>query len=583
MLLDSTTIGDLADMLAPHMALPAWPGLTAPKAKARARRWAKKLGIWDRIGAELDIAKPILVIKRSDYRRYRRTGDRRVGESVYHARRDETITAALALWLGHPAADVDYLQDLLWAWCETTTWIWAAHEGRHVDLASSAFARLFAEILCMHDVVLEDEVKERMGRAIEEKALDPVGDWRRPDFWHTIPMNWNHVCNANMITVALYRIRDPKLLANYIHPLIQRLDYALHGFASDGGCLEGPGYWNYGFGHYVHAATVLHHRTGGALDLMAGERVERICRYPLAAHIDGPIRTCFADGGHGFMLAETILDINRFVDLPQLHETAARDGDGHLAVSEWRGLLSYSGQKATGKRDTTDRVLPDLGQAKLWNGGACLAVLAGSNDVPHNHNDIGSFMVYKHGTLALTDPAAPKYTAKTFGPNRYDILHCRSRGHSVPLVNGREQVAGSAYRGTLEVDDVNGDGPKTATIDMTRAYADKTLTSLVRRFVLDRDGAVTLTDTYEFARKPRALEEAFVTYEDVRVAKGSRAVTIGKGAQKVTLRAKGTAGAFAAERLVEESKEGRTDGVVTRITFVPAALARDMALTFTIT
>ena len=77
------------------------------RAPARARRWAKKLGVWDRIGETLDPAKPIPALKRSDYRRYARTGDREVGQSRYHARRDETITAALALWLGHPAADVD--------------------------------------------------------------------------------------------------------------------------------------------------------------------------------------------------------------------------------------------------------------------------------------------------------------------------------------------------------------------------------------------------------------------------------------------------------------------------------------------
>jgi hypothetical protein len=582
MLLDSTTIGDLADLLAPHMDLPAWPGLTGPKARSRARRWAKKLGMWDAIGRELDPSRPIPAIKRSDYRRYRRIGERRVGESRYHDRRDETIRAALALWLGHPAADLDCLQDLLWAWCETTTWIWAAHEWCHVDLASSYFARLFAEILWMLDGVLEDEVKDRMGRAIEEKALDPVGDWRRPDGWYTVPMNWNHVCNANLITVALYRIRDPKLLANYIHPLIQRLDYALDGFAADGGCLEGPGYWNYGFGHYVDAATVLHHRTGGALDLMADERVERICRYPLAAHIDGPVRTAFADGGHGYMSAETVLAINRFVRLPQLYEVAARDGDGRLSVSEWRGLLLYGGERATGRKDRTDYLLPDLGLAKLWHDSTCLAVLAGRNDVPHNHNDIGSFMVYRQGTLPLTDPAAPKYTAKTFSSRRYEILHCRSRGHSVPVVNGREQSEGSAYRGTLAVEGLNGDGPKMATIDMTHAYADRTLKSLVRQFVLDGDGTIQITDSYRFSRKPRSLEEAFVTYEDVRVAKAGRSVAIGRGAKKVTLRAKGAGGVFAAERLVEESKEGRTDGVVTRITFVPAELTRDMTLTFTI-
>ncbi|MFP4055251.1 MAG: heparinase II/III family protein [Candidatus Brocadiia bacterium] len=587
MFLDSVTIADLAAMLEPHMDLPAWPGLCEPEAKARAARWAKKLGTWDRLGRELDLSKPIPVIKRSDYRRYRRTGDRRTGERHYRARRDRTIDAALALWLGHPAADLDALQDLLWAWCETTTWVWPAHEGRHVDLASSYFARLFAEVLWMLDPQLEDEVSSRMGKAIEEKVLDPVGDWRRPDGWYTVPMNWNHVCNANVITTALYRIRDPRLLAATIHPLIQRLDYAIGGFAPDGGCLEGPGYWNFGFGHFLDAALVLHHRTGGRLNLLDDPRVEPICRYPLAAHIEGPIRTTFADSTHGATLAENVLKINRFFDIPELYEVAGRDEEGRLAVRDWRGLLLYDGEKATGKPRRTDCLLPHLGQAKLWAAGpgkgACLAILAGHNGVPHNHNDIGSFILYKHGTCVLTDPGAPRYTAKTFGPRRYEILFCRSRGHAVPLVNGKEQSPGARFRGSLEVEGLDGAGPKTATIDMTKAYDERSLRSLVRTFRLEPDGTLRLADRFAFARKPRSLEAAFITYQPVRVRRGGRSVVIGEGDQAATLRAtRDTPGRFAAQRLTEESKEGRSGGVVTRIAFTPERLARETTLAFRI-
>ncbi|MFC1806289.1 heparinase II/III family protein [Planctomycetota bacterium] len=585
MLLEDVTIAELAAMLGPHMGKPAWPGLTDPKAKARAKRWAKKLGVWDRVGETLDPARPIPVITRSDYRDYERTGRRTIGQAAFRDRLFETGNASLALWLGHPAADLDYLQDLLWAWCETTNWVWPAHERCAVDLGSSGIARVFAEILCMLDNVLEREVKERLGAEIDRRTLDPTYDWRRPESWATVRMNWNHVCNANIITTALYRIRDPRVLAAFIHPLIQRLDYAIDGFAADGGCLEGPGYWNYGFGHYVDAAVVLHHRTGGALDLMRGERIERICRYPIAAQIDGPVRSTFADSSPGYITADVVLAINRFLPMPELYEVADRDADGRLAVRDWRGLILYSGENATGKQDTRDYLLPDLGQAKLRAGSGksatTLVVLAGRNDVPHNHNDIGSFIVYKHGACMLTDPGAPRYERKTFSSSRYEILFCRSRGHSAPLINGREQPAGGAYFGTLTVDGLNADGPKAATIDMTRAYDDKTLTRLVRRFVLAEDGTVTLTDTFAFRRKPRALEEAFITYEPVAVARGRRSVAIGSGRRKITVTCD-TPGAFAADRLVEESKEGRTDRVVTRITFVPAVLSRDMTLAFTI-
>jgi len=639
MILESTTVRDLAAMLAPHMDKPAWPGLNDPKAKARARTWAKKLGLWERLGRDLDPKRPIRAITRSDYRDYRRTGRRSVGDAAIWERQRHTENAALALWLGHPAADLDYLQDLLWSWCETTTWVWPAHESCTVDLGSSHLARVFAEILWMLDGQLEDEVKERMGAEIERRALDPLGQWRRPDWWGTATMNWNHVCNANLITTALYRIRDAGVLAATLHPLVQHLDYALQGFPPDGGCLEGPAYWNYGFGHFVDAALVLHHRTGGKLDLLRGEHIERICRYPLAAHIEGPFRAAFADGGHGYMGAEVLLGINRFFPMPELYEVAARDDRGRLAVRGWRGLLVYNGEKVAGKPDLRDYVLPDLGYAKLRSsvprsacptvpcgdgarntagqasrgtrrgedrlkaglrtkdrlkaglqtkdrlkaglrtGGTTLLALAGRNDVPHNHNDIGSFILHKHGACLLTDPGAPRYTAKTFGPKRYEILFCRSRGHSVPLINGREQPTGSAYHGTLAVEGLSASGPKSATIDMTHAYDDKSLKSLIRRFTLAPDGSLELVDTYAFRRMPRAIEEAFITFEPTRIV-GGQAVLIGEGRKSITLSADGTPGRFAVERLVEESKEGPSDAIVTRITFIPSGVAKEMRLAF---
>lgn len=589
MFLDRVTISGLAKMLEPHMGRPAWPGLDDPAVRKRSAEWAKELGLWERLSSGMesrtDPSAPIPVIRRSDYRDYRRTGSRRRGEACYFERVRRTTEAATRLWLGHPAGDVDHLHDLLWAWCETSTWIWPAHEGRTIDLGSSAIGRMLAEIVRMFEGELEDEVKDRVGSEVDRRILDGACDWRRPDGWQTVEMNWNHVCNANIITTALYRIEDARVLAAYIHPLIRRLAYAIDGFADDGGCREGPSYWDYGFGHFLDAAVVLHNRTGGELRLVEGEKIAMIARYPLAAHIEGRYRTTFADSSHGFLKAENALKINRFLDIPELFAAAGRTEEGFLDVADWRGLSIYDGEKAAGSPEARDCLLPDLGQAKLRAGEgdsrATLVVLAGSNDVPHNHNDIGSFMYFARGKPLLTDPGAPMYTRKTFGPKRYEILFCRSRGHSVPVVNGKEQPAGSSYRGTLAVSGLDSTGEKRATIDMTRAYDDATLEKLVREFVLSPDGGLTLTDTYEFTRRPESLEEAFITYEKAALLEGGRAVRVGEPGEGVTISAEGV-GAFEVDRLVEESKEGRTAEVVSRITFRPAKLAKSIKLAFKI-
>jgi len=211
-----------------------------------------------------------------------------------------------------------------------------------------------------------------------------------------------------------------------------------------------------------------------------------------------------------------------------------------------------------------------------------LAVLAGNNGVSHNHNDIGTFMFYRKGRLMLTDPGAPKYTAKTFSPKRYDILFCRSRGHSVPIINGREQPQGKQYHGILTVEDTSEPGPKHAHIDMTRAYDVPTLKNLRRTFTLDVDGTLLLADRFRFSRKPTILQEAFITFETATIGRNGATVRIGPRSRNVTLTAPNTPGRFRVEKLDAESKEGKEDRIVTRITFEPEHLAARMDLVFEI-
>jgi hypothetical protein len=129
------------------------------------------------------------------------------------------------------------------------------------------------------------------------------------------------------------------------------------------------------------------------------------------------------------------------------------------------------------------------------------------------------------------------------------------------------------------VENLNGAGKKRATVDMTRAYPKGAVKRLVRTFTLNaRANRLTLEDAYTFSRAPRSLEEAFITFEKVEVAPNGRSVRIGP--RGIRLSAVETPGRFRFRRLVEESKEGRADEVITRITFTPRKLGKEMRLRF---
>lgn len=585
MLLRHVTMTELADMFARHQDRSPAPYLIDSEAVGRAGRLAKANGIWDDLSEHLDPGRDIPVIKRSAFRNYRRTGDRTLPQSRAGHRRRELERAALALWLGHPKANVDYLQDLLWAYCDDHTWVMAAHEGRAIDLGSAALGATFAEVLHVLGDRLEEEVKGRVSTEIERRIFQNLWNYKHLDDWKTRRMNWNHVCNGEVIRAALYQIEDPRILAHVTHAAIQNLTYALDGFTEDGGCEEGPGYWSYGFGHYLYVAYALYLKTGGELNIVEGDKIERICRYPLAAQIAGPLRSTFADSDHGHISVRIATIINAFHKMPELYELCEPRPNRTLKVSGMHELALYRGQKVRGVPDHRDYLMPDLGQVKLRGRPGrrqmTLMALAGHNGVPHNHNDIGSFIVHRGDRLLLVDPGAPLYTRKTFSPQRYEIVFCNSLGHSVPVIDGKLQQPGSQHYGTLEVENLNGEGKKRAVIDMTHAYPKGTVKRLVRAFTLNaRTNRLTLEDAYTFSRPPRSLEEAFITFEKVAVAPNGRSVTIGPRGNRVRLSAVDTPGRFRFRRLVEESKEGRTDEVITRITFAPRKLEKEMRLRF---
>lgn len=288
------------------------------------------------------------------------------------------------------------------------------------------------------------------------------------------------------------------------------------------------------------------------------------------------------------------LQINHFYPIPELYELCPRMNNpelkvpGPLDVNDMHALALYNRQEATGIPDPADYFLPDLGMVKLrGNPGKnqmTLVAVAGYNGAPHNHNDIGSFQVFARGRMLLTDPGAPLYNSKTFSSNRYDIIYCRSRGHSVPLINGREQKEGKQYRGTLRVEGLNQPGSKCAFIDMSKAYPHGRVKRLLRTLALDTAANhLTIEDAYEFRAAPKELEEAFITFEKAVVMEDGQAVRIGPVHGGGILRSE-QPGHFQVESVQPAPEDLRPNSPATlqRITFIPHSLKRNMTLRFTL-
>ena len=584
-----------------------WPGLTDASKRTKAIALARENGLFERLAERLagqgegsaywgkspysyastPQPHPIQRLDWSAIQEYHRTGKWHDGEIIYNAL-GRIQDQALALWLDHPSADAARLEETLWAFCDFALWMPQECAKLHeADLFSTQCGAVLSELLLAVGNRLAPQVVRRVSQRIEERCLAAALDWRNLPIWMCRRNNWNHVCFSNVIQTALHRMKEPRPLASLLVLCTHMMEFGMTGFSEDGGCSEGPMYWGYGFGHFLEAAIVLREVSGGLLNLMDSKHAQRIARYPLAVWLDGSDRCLFSDSNSGFMRACEALMVNAFLPLPELFNFCDKGPDGRPQLQNWHDLLLAVDSPAwleSAQREPSpisDAHLPALGFSKLVTTLADgsrvqLAATALHNAVPHNHNDLGSFVYYRNGCAWITDPGMPNYTAEVYGPNRYDNLQCGSQGHPVPIINGHLQQEGSQYRASLAVDHAAVDGSKALRIDLSRAYPDPTLTRFERKLTLSTRGDLEIADDFEFSKAPGTLQEVFTTYlpceaegDGVRI--GSTEGMILKSRQR---------GSFALELHKVESPCAPQDKMLRRIVFTPSDLNGCMSLRF---
>lgn len=138
--------------------------------------------------------------------------------------------------------------------------------------------------------------------------------------------------------------------------------------------------------------------------------------------------------------------------------------------------------------------MPNLQVFARRKGGLYAAIKGGHNGESHNHNDIGTFIIYADGQPMVVDMGNKLYTAKTFGPERYTLDNTRSMNHNVPLIGNVEQQEGREYHAQVVTANEHG-----AELILTNAYpAQANVCMFSRTFSLQEDG-VKLHDHIELS------------------------------------------------------------------------------------
>jgi len=583
-MLGDVTPRELREIVGARIGSAPLPGDYEGQVRRKAMEAMAAQGLRERIEAGLADDKPVEALRYTLFRHFRHTGNRSLCDGFLMTRSRQVDLAAMAVYLGMDEK-APYLQDLLWAECDSAWWTMPSHEyfEAPIDLRVAMCGFHYARIARLLSNKIGGEVADRIYAEVRRRVLAEYVAPGRDYWWSRSSNNWNAVCSGAIGLAAMLIEDDPDRLAEILRRVLASLPIFLSGFTDDGGCTEGAGYWRYGFQWYVLFAAGLHAFTDGRVNIMAGEKVERICRYPLTVWVAPGQDLPFADAHGAFMPSFLAVLINRFHDAGELFGLCKLTEEGQLQIDSLTDLLCFDDRPLEPSHDAADYYLPELAVAKVRAGAVTVGCKAGHNHEHHNHNDVGNFLVHRGRTFFVTDLGAPVYSARTFGRHRYESIFCNSLGHNVPVINGQGQPTGAGARGSMRCEGLNGGGARMVTIEMAGAYAEPALSALTRRIEMpDGQEQVVLTDRFEFDQPPNDVREHFMTFLPAKVRDGGRAVEIVSQSDGAAVLSAKSPGRFEVEELAAESAESRAGQLVRRIVFVPEKLDKTMSLGFTV-
>ncbi|MCX5769493.1 MAG: heparinase II/III family protein, partial [Candidatus Hydrogenedentes bacterium] len=495
------------------------------------------------------------------YRMFKTVGERAPYDQEHAKKRSLLRSEVVAAWLTGGNSRIDRINDLIWSICEETTWVGPAHEksNPYIDLYAAETSADLAYVLMLLGDRLPEEIRDRVRSEVNRRIFEPYLARGREFGWNSGRNNWTGVCAGAVGQAFLLLEPDVARQAQALEIVVDQLNRFIEiAFETDGGCLEGISYWNYGLLHYVCLAEMLRLRTGGEIDLLANPKLKAIAGYPLAVVLAKDTYASFSDAHEEASVKQFLAArLAERTGVTGLLSLADKKPGGRLAEVV-RNLSWWDGRRPE-MPPLEDAFLPASGVAKLVGSDGAhtivLAAKAGHNEEPHNHNDIGSFVVAVDGIVYLCDPGSGLYNAAYFSPQRYDNIFANSYGHSVPRIGGKLQLPGKEHCGVMEKT-----GEKSVALTFEKAYGIPSLAQARRCFELN-NGEVVLQDAFVFEGELLEVEEAFMTWHDVETNGNTARITTGKG----TLEIRAEYGTFATEKLDEACRANKKTGTLTRI------------------
>ncbi|MBR2024517.1 MAG: heparinase II/III family protein, partial [Clostridia bacterium] len=366
---------------------------------------------------------------------------------------------------------------------------------------------------------------------IKRHIIDPYKT--RKFFWESHDNNWTAVCAGAVGGTLIYE--DPQAYFENQERLHKSMYCYLDSYKDDGMCVEGVGYWYFGFGFFSSFAMLEREITKGEVDWFKLPKIKEISKFLQKTFLLKDVLITFSDSS---------VKQRYFIGLHQMLRTVYGDeieklpkelgnvvyDNTHFNFS-LRSVIYHSNDNFTDKMKTNVTYSVDNSCyffKRTDNYG--FACKGGNNGESHNHIDVGTFIIARNGKQIIADIGAGPYEDGYHTDRRYTFFHPSAYSHNIPILDGITEDG-------IRRDDVivHYDWDKEiASMDIKEGYGVDFINKAQRNFAFE-NGKITLTDSFDFTKEVQITErfvsltepkteESVVKIDDVTLINNKNAV-----------------------------------------------------------
>lgn len=519
---------------------------------------------------EAALKRPWNLVLATDYLEFERSGSRTTMEQPYHANVNRLSTLMMAELAEGRGRFLDEIVNGVWLFCDMKGWASPAHlygsqpskralpddSGVLIDLVSGDLSALLSWCHYFFKDAMDGAnpyITERLRQELRVRTMDPF--MQRDDYWWQafklkpggLVNNWNPWCNSNVLITFLLMENDPDRLAQAVYRTMCSVDHFLNYVKEDGACEEGPSYWGHAAGKLYDYLQVLAYATKNQISLFDVPMVKNLGEYIVNSYIGDGWVVNFADAmAKGDAPSGVVFRYGQAVGSEPMKQFAAylySRGTLHKYLYGGRDLFrtlenasvhSLVAIQSSVVRNVDFCWYPQTEFCYMRNSsGWFFAAKGGYNDESHNHNDVGSFMLFHNNMPVFVDAGVGTYTRKTFSSERYSIWTMQSNYHNLPLINGVAQSYGRKFRSSNVKCDKN---KRRFSLDISQAYSSEAaVKQWLRTYVLQSKGGLIITDEFQLSEAKLPHVVNFLT-RDVPDTTLAGVIVINAGDKRVAMK-----------------------------------------------